>query len=385
LFFEISAYPFDEALEDPEVVLAVERILLAHACGEHVFFPSRHVLKTLRCCQHFGFMSQQIIRTIDDRYAELAGLAKNLRFTVDLVPERVFSATRFTGRRAVQVPIRDLAWSRLPERVAVVFENAGRDGQFWDIVVRAWLERKGYRISFSMDPVNGGGSGTADEFERCLLSGRWALCIVDSDKTFPDDGLRNTANALAKKWDDLLCSHPNAHILGIAHILPVRELENLIPPKTLDWIFEDSPENLLKIAALSRLLKIDADRGVEKERVRYGFVDLKDGHSFRDDMHPKAKVLFEALKSDLEANGFSSLCDLEQINIGLGDAIIPRILRLTHPKRLYRDRFIANLEKSVFWQEVKEIIEEILAFAIAMPKERTRAPDRRPQSAGRVD
>lgn len=348
MLFEISTNNFDEALDDPEVVLAVERVLHAHACGLHVFVPSTRVLKTLRCCAHFGFMSQQILKTIDDRYAELAGLAKNLRFTLDLVPQPAFSATRSNGRRAVQVPIRDLARSRLPERVAVVFENAGRDRQFWDVVVRAWLERQGYRIRFSMDPVNGGGSGTADEFERCLLSGRWALCIVDSDKTFPDDCFRNTANAVAEKWGGLLRSHPNAHILGTALILPVREMENLIPPETLDWIFEDSRESVRKIAALSRLMKIDADRGVERERFRYGFVDLKDGHSFQDDMHPNAKVLFQALKSDLEAIGFCSLCDPEHIKIGLGDAIIPRLLRLTHPRRGYRDRLMANLEKAHF-------------------------------------
>lgn len=372
MIFELLDEEVLDALEDMHVNSVLERLVQAHALGHHIFLPSRSILRGLAHSGALSLSARDMLRKIRDTYSEIEALANYVKFTSEIVRDTSPPSGTPIGRRGVKLSIRNIIEGRFLELPVFVFENAAQDGAFWRIMLQSWLEYDRFDIRVAFDCVHGGGSTTAEEFARQAAARRWSLCIVDSDVRFPNGVLGSTARRLCEQFYEMLQMECGIQCFSWIVILPVRELENFLPPWTLDWLFDNAPEGLRKIEALSLVYRLDCERQVDKDQFRYRFLDLKQGHRIRDDDQEALANLIVSLIADLEEGGFTEYCANETIAIGLGERIISRFVGQTIDHRPSRQRVIANLKRSMHWSEIKEILETILSLAAVVPAPRTR-------------
>lgn len=99
-----------------------------------------------------------------------------------------------------------------------------RDTYFYIALGEAVATRhKGLRCR--LRGADGHGGATSRIFQMHLEQGDSVLCIVDSDRTAHDAPLGRTAADVVALCDRALA----AHQVALAHVLPCRELENLVP------------------------------------------------------------------------------------------------------------------------------------------------------------
>jgi hypothetical protein len=110
----------------------------------------------------------------------------------------------------------------------------------------------------------GGGADTAEQYKRCQDGkNRFCICIVDSDRNFPGDRLKETASNVRALDDEAqpLCLYLHTH----GH-----ELENYIPTSWYSIVTEDDPSKRPAVEFLERLESSTA-------REARKFVDMKNG------------------------------------------------------------------------------------------------------------
>src|SRR5262249_10646219 len=96
------------------------------------------------------------------------------------------------------------------------------DADLYLLMGRAYAARLRWKLRLDAEVRGGGGSTTEREFRGASSTGRLVLCIVYSDKRCHKGGMGSTARAPVDASSDV----PRfQHV----EVLPVRELENLLP------------------------------------------------------------------------------------------------------------------------------------------------------------
>ncbi len=144
----------------------------------------------------------------------------------------------------------------------------------------------------------GGGNTTAQVFEHIVQSGRFCVCVVDSDKKAPNGPIGDTARALSH------CDHLSHPIGAVAHT-EGRELENALP----DWFYESLYGNDVNhgptIAALQAFahagdvglrLHIDVNKGLTLRDV----FQQPQGSPARDFWNQKLNIVAAAVGKNLD-------------------------------------------------------------------------------------
>ena len=103
---------------------AVENLLYAHANGYHIFLPPRDTLLKLRSYLLFGERSKITLKNIEDKYAEYAGLARTVEFTVLAFPENCGPLVREENNQDKRVQLRFFDSAEASSPFFVLVENA---------------------------------------------------------------------------------------------------------------------------------------------------------------------------------------------------------------------------------------------------------------------
>ena len=139
-----------------------------------------------------------------------------------------------------------------------------QDTEFYKIIAETFCKWKRLNIKPKFEPSLGGGNTISTVYENIQnKKKRLCLCIVDSDKLSPNSSLGSTARNIKQKDD-------NTSVTTLLYILPVRELENLIPLSILSELMSKNGdrENPFK-----QLEKIE-ESSVKEIR---NFLDIKEG------------------------------------------------------------------------------------------------------------
>ena len=173
------------------------------------------------------------------------------------------------------VPLDYFADSGRTDRSWLIGENL-RDTDTYVALGEAYAKRSpGFLCTLKKSDGHGG--ATAQAFALLARQDSWTLCLVDSDRCAPAADLGQTASDTIKSLADLRAQGKIAH----AHVLPCRELENLLPTAlVIDALPEasDHPDRIRVTAARARLGGLDfADVKdlVKLEQVRDYLVRLR--------------------------------------------------------------------------------------------------------------
>jgi hypothetical protein len=130
------------------------------------------------------------------------------------------------GPHDLEVPVRNIADSPIL-KIALLAENL-IDVEAFEQAAKQYVASQGLRSRVALERLHGGGSTTPRVFENhAKIELRWCLCITDSDRQCPSDGMSQTAQECRN-----IASNTS---LVAAHIdLPAREIENVLPLALLE-------------------------------------------------------------------------------------------------------------------------------------------------------
>ena len=328
---------------------AIENCLFAHRQGWHIFAPSRKVLEALLASNILTERDEAIARyEILPRIATLVGQSRSASFTLlatvgatdPVIPER----------RHKVVPLLHLqdGANVLPSRLLV--EDGGYDGGFLLELSTQVGDALGYYGPLSLEVVHGGGGGMTRLYERFFDDVRPLLCIVDSDKDHPAARLGQTARQIAAVGGE------NAYGTVQLAILPVRELDNLIPLSFTFDVFAKDRAVRERISAFYNFIE-DNDRSTIDPVLK--FVDLKKGYagakiaSLPIDQRPA----FEAC-----AEKFGPVASVDDGIGAISENLVPMTLRLLESHPRHGSKLKQKFLRCPLYGEFEPIFSAILSY-----------------------
>lgn len=217
---------------DRDKIKAFNNLVMAFGEAKHeLWMPSKKVAEIIELDIIAGH-NLQILYELKDR----SRLSRSLLECFEFYVEVDFSATETKGFVAPNrlvisfVNFIDSASVQLPLFVA---ENLS-DVDFYLLGGKVYLRNNKLLSSHDVKfrHVGGGGNTTINSFEYSLSQNEMVLCILDSDRTHPAAGLKNTASrfsAYPVGWG----------VIYWLHILDCTEAENLVPWRVAEKILSE--------------------------------------------------------------------------------------------------------------------------------------------------
>ena len=352
---------FDELKWRPYAA-SLEHLITAHCNGWHILTPSRKVARGMveRC--NLSVRQLEILQFyIVDKIAVLVGQARTADATILAVPDD------YEGRpsRDNQIVVRLRTFDDMSAclQAQLLTENSAADGKYILTLANLVARDLGYGVGLSLELVHGGGAGTAVKYKEMLESNRPALCVVDSDRTYPSSALGSTAKAIVKQ------GMSNEGQTVQAKILPVREIENTIPISFLLQVYGD---NLVINRKIGKICKyISSLKTVDCPFYVLDYLDLKGGDTVdRVQAFPEPdRTIFIRACNVLNDKNVDWDAVVPNNNIAAYDGISVNLLQFTmgylqNNPRLDRE-FAAKLRKAPFWLQLEHLIRLILSFGAA--------------------
>ncbi|MHC5132345.1 hypothetical protein ACYSTU_14485 [Pseudomonas glycinis] len=217
---------------DRDKVKAFNNLVMAFGEAKHeLWMPSRKISEVIESGVVAGY-NLQVLYELKDRSRLTKSILECFEFYVEVdfstentlgfvAPNRlVVSYSNFMDSASVQLPL-------------FVAENLS-DINFYLLGGKVYLRNKKLLSSHDVRfrSVGGGGNTTVNSFEYSLSQNGMVLCILDSDRTHPSAGLKDTAarfSAYPLGWG----------VIYWLHILECTEAENLVPWKVADKILSE--------------------------------------------------------------------------------------------------------------------------------------------------
>ena len=245
---------------------ALEVLTLGHNEGKHLLTGTREALEMGSHLPSLSSRASATLRNSLRRLPEYGLLKDQLSCFVEVVPPGV--------RSGDSVRCVSLSWDHFQDsgsiQPTVVLAENQDDARLLVMIGKAYAAAN--RLSsmkVQADARGGGGSTILQEFTAVELAGeRLCLCVADSDKRFPEDGLGATARRLLETERGLgRCSRV---------VLPrVREMENLIPYSVIGEL-GGLREDQLRTLEVLRMFEREVNDGMAFH------ADMKSGLSGRD-------------------------------------------------------------------------------------------------------
>lgn len=214
-------------LESPDKLRAFNNILMSFGEGKHVLWmPSKKIEEIISQKIISGY-NQQVLYELKERSRLTKSLRDDFDFYVDvdfeadneyfLVDSKKLTVgyVHFIDSSSVQLPV-------------FIAENLS-DINFYELGSKVYLKEhkllSQYDIKFRK--VSGGGNTTINSFELHCQQKDLLLCILDSDKKHPSQGVKDTA----ARFSDYPVGWGDRYWL---HILDHTEAENIVPWRIAD-------------------------------------------------------------------------------------------------------------------------------------------------------
>lgn len=262
----LEDYVDDSRADREEALVALENIAAGRYIGKHLVLGKRSTLKALAQWGRLGSMAQATYGKVYDDLTQQGQLAARLSHRVDVVANHFggLHSSKSASQTRIQVPVRHFRDNSLIQETVLLSENF-RDTEVYEQMARFSARALGVRnLHLRTFKLAGGGADTAEQYRRCQDGkNRFCICIVDSDRTFPGDRLKETASNVRAIDDEgqPLCLYLHTH----GH-----ELENYIPTSWYSIVTEDDPS---KRSAVEFLERLESSAASEARR----FLDMKNG------------------------------------------------------------------------------------------------------------
>jgi hypothetical protein len=211
---------------DPKARDALLNLSTAAYEGTHLLAGSRLLFGDLQQLTELGPIPTGRFKEASIRGAEALSLIATTPAMIRVDPcGSAPNAERHpdSGRVTFHLPLDLFAESSRLGRSHLLGEHS-RDTFFYIALGEAVAARhKGLRCR--LRGADGHGGATSRVFQMHIEQDECVLCIVDSDRAANDAPLGRTAADVVAHCDTALA----AHRVALAHVLPCRELENLIP------------------------------------------------------------------------------------------------------------------------------------------------------------
>ena len=353
---------------------AVENLIDAHMHGLHIFLPTRTAIDGLLKIEGLSARQRATLRSIQSRYSELGGLARQVGFTVLAVANgQPLISEQLNQRKRVALNwFSD--WETL-RRFQLLVENAAGDGVFLGILCESFKQDFGFSHSPNLDLRMGGGATIAVEFARLADSKGASLCVVDSDRAHPADQLGSTAKAVKEVEEKLnLKGREPSRFCDVIY-LNIHEMENFVPISIYKEVLFDVPEIQGTINMLEILERHDKNSAENNQRLRY--LDLKNGLS-RDKLRLEGPqyIEFHLVTWKIccpNERDFDVIFFKEGQNIIINPMPSGLLIKVIDwlDVSFRRSQFRRACKSSLFWAEMEILLKSIFAFSASMKPQRT--------------
>lgn len=277
---------------DNDIIGALENIANARREGKHLVFAERATLDVVKGSKWLSDQARRVYGRIHSDLPQLGVYRRELKCRLEVVADTgICQVEEQSGCRVMKVSATYLRDFSMVDEAVFLCENLV-DTKFYRQVAKAYLfwSRLG-RLVLRPDPRGGGGQNTADEYESIReRRNRLCLCVLDSDRRVPCDGIGQTARA-AKHVDEDGCQ-PLCELV----ILDVREAENLIPTVVFQETVAEDPNRLAGVFFLEKIEShgfVEARKylDIKKGMKLFEIVGLSEESPFYQFWHPMAKTV----------------------------------------------------------------------------------------------
>lgn len=285
-------------------LLAVEEMFNSMRKKQHIVFAGRDVLDLLLTSVLISVANKDYIQMILDHYFEIYAVKTYIKYKV-VVRSDICS---FKGDdKCFIVPLKAMVDV---QRARLLVENESDGKLYKDICNYLMLMNsltKVYGICFENDSYSGSGAGR--KIEELTNDNRMILCIVDSDKHYPDGASGSSSRAAKQCYQ----RKKNNHIISL-YELNAREKENLLSPEMYQVVNRDE-------LVLMRILMKYPDE--------YMYFDIKDGIKHKRFRDERWKKHYTKIVQDCKKEGIFLASESEEdqfIHIkGIGDKQATRV------------------------------------------------------------
>ena len=242
----------DQDLESIEVICQARRL------GHHLLVGSDHLFLGLKKCMDLSKGARGILHKSGNRQRQKLGLirATTRRVRVSRAGPPVGGDVSDTS--VIDVRISDVFDIRTFAPSVVLGENQV-DARLMVQMARYYATSKRSHIhqsiKMSCEPTGGGGSTTAITFRNYRDTPRFCICVLDTDRKAPCDGLGQTARRALNEFDS---QKPWAVVIT----LKCREAENTLPTGIIERAVIRDWEKLDRVPDLELLNDSEIGRQV---------------------------------------------------------------------------------------------------------------------------
>lgn len=225
---------------------AINTIALARRDGHHFLYAERGLLESLCLLPQLNVLTLSLMRRVINRFPEKAAMAEQLSVTV-LIGNFPLTQVVVNGpRTVVKVPVARVNLTFV-QKTYLLVENL-IDAKFYSLIAKS---RVAGNIPINFEAYPGGGDTTAEVLDHIAGLNRMCLCIVDSDRRYPNGPLGGTAKKVVRVSEELGTS------LTAYYVLPVSSIENLIPMDLLKICAKSDAGQTTRIENLAELYRDD--------------------------------------------------------------------------------------------------------------------------------
>ncbi|WP_198648422.1 hypothetical protein [Cyanothece sp. BG0011] len=247
-----------------DLILTLENLATARREGKHSIIADLNTLKIITKCSDLSKNAKNVYnRILNDRSKFKAYLYHVSKYIEIINPCEVNKINSHSGKDIIQLPYTFFNDSETIQKSILLCENL-QDTNFYKIIGKTFCKWNNINIKLNFESRLGGGNTIATVYDNIQnKKKRFCICIVDSDKLSPESSLGSTAKKVKQKDD-------NASLITQLYILPVRELENLIPLLILSELISNNKD---RENAFKQLEEIENSSVIEIRQ----FLDIKEG------------------------------------------------------------------------------------------------------------
>ncbi len=241
---------------------AMQYLLLSSIEGNHRVWANRSTLRALYECNDFDRREKQAITRLLERVASDGSLKNKLSVYVKVVAHPgIPNSVTENNRRQIQIPLSWFDSSGKIQPTILLGENLS-DALVLSKLAECAIVLNGLSfLPVKLRPNHGGGSTIPHVMNHNISNHNFCLCIVDSDKDFPDSPMGTTARSVQH--------YKNPSLYPLAEVLETRgrDLENSLP----NIFYKTS------CAPSSQMSKLLCDLTTKSEHELRYFIDIEKG------------------------------------------------------------------------------------------------------------
>lgn len=270
--------------------------------GKHQLASSRLLFDDIETLSELGTITLGRFKEASLAAVEARALLRTAPAMIRVEPIGTPPSVQSTsGRLVFEVPLDYFADSQRLALACIVAENPIDVSLYLALGEAAAVSNTGMRCR--LHGLDGHGGGTRDTFQSQIDQERCVLCIVDSDRTHPQGPNGRTA-------DDVLAVRDAAQAankIAEAHVLPCRELENLLPANLVCDALPADPRDPHRQRVLATQARLgladhaDLKHLVKLKQISAFFTQLspqkRHDHYFRSPSNPALNTVRELILS----------------------------------------------------------------------------------------